>query len=324
MDVCAGTTLDRIKVGKDEITVMGKPVVVDAIWIENKEIIVTGKRIKMARIKDEWFGEEVEDPVSLLKKLNDCKYQADLFTFVQRLPENKPKYNYSMDWVSFAALPIISFDHWWEKQIPKDVRKKVKKAEKMGVIVKVVDFDDKFVEGITKIYNESPIRQGKPFWHYGKDFDTVKKEASTYLDKSDFMGAYYNDELIGFIKLVYLGKCASTMHVISEIKHRDKAPTNALLAKTVEICDRKKVHYLTYGEWNKGTLVDFKRYNGFVKTDLPRYYIPLTTKGKMVLKLNLHRGASGLIPEGLIAYAVSLREKWYSKRMIEIKDSAKN
>jgi len=29
---------------------------------------------------------------------------------------------------------------------------------------------------MTAIFNESPTRQGRKFWHYGKDFATVKKQ----------------------------------------------------------------------------------------------------------------------------------------------------
>ena len=34
---------------------------------------------------------------------------------------------------------------------------------------------------MTAIFNEAAIRQGRPFWHYGKDFETVKRQFSRYL-----------------------------------------------------------------------------------------------------------------------------------------------
>ena len=43
----------------------------------------------------------------------------------------------------------------------------------------------RLVNGIIGIFNQSPVRRGKPFWHYGKDFDTVKKEMSLGLRESD-------------------------------------------------------------------------------------------------------------------------------------------
>src|SRR5262249_37787391 len=105
---------------------------------------------------------------------------------------------------------------------------------------------------------------------------------------------------------------AVTGQIISKLKHRDKAPNNALLAKAVEICDRKKLPYLVYLNWDTGSLTEFKRRNGFQKISLPRYYVPLTTKGKAALKLNLHRGLVGVVPERVKDRLVKLRSTWYT------------
>ena len=98
------------------------------------------------------------------------------------------------------------------------------------MVVREVPFDDAFVRGISAIYNESPIRQGKPFWHYGKDFEAVRRMNGTFMDRSIFIGAFFQDSLIGFVKLVSdedRGQ-AGLMQIVSMIQHRDKAPTNAL------------------------------------------------------------------------------------------------
>ena len=42
-----------------------------------------------------------------------------------------------------------------------------------------------FSRGISNVYNETPIRQGRKFWHYGKSFDQVKAANATYLDRSE-------------------------------------------------------------------------------------------------------------------------------------------
>jgi hypothetical protein len=279
---------------------------------DNKEIIVKGRLIRIARIKDEWF-EDFEDPDLIIRELRRNKRKVDLFSFFQRLPETIPKYSYYLEWDSIAALPVSNFNHWWEKQINAKTRNLIRKAEKKGVEVKLVEFNDEFVKGIMEIYNETPVRQGKHFWHYRKDFDTIKKDNATFLEKSDFIGAYYNGELIGFIKLVNEGRFADTMQIISKIKDRDKAPTNALVAKAVEICEQKKIPYLVYASWSEGTLGEFKRHNGFEKIDLPRYYIPLTIRGKIALKLSLHKGYKVMLPEKMLKFLKNLRKWWYSK-----------
>jgi len=267
----------------------------------------------MASIAPECY-EDITDPESLMQEFKKTNGNMDIFTFGQRLPEIKPKFNYYMEWTSVAAIPIKSFDYWFKKQIDKDTRKNVNRANKKGVITKAVIFDDDFVKGILDIYNETPIRQGKPFWHYKKDFDTIKKEHSTYLDRSEYIGAYFKEELIGFILMFYSEKCASTMQVISKIDHRDKKPTNALIAKAVEICDKKRIQYLQYGVWSEGTLGDFKRHNGFEKILIPQYYIPLTNKGNLAITMRLHHGISGILPDNVKNFMIDLRSKWYSRK----------
>src|SRR6266478_2856989 len=141
-----------------------------------KEILIQGKVIRIARLDADTY-EFLEDPETVLDALRKCDVRVDLFTFMQRLPETLPKYNYPMEWDNLAALPISTFDQWWTEQIDSKTRNMVRKAEKKGVEVREVPFDDTLVEGIWTIYNECPVRQGKPFVHYGKDIETVRKGA---------------------------------------------------------------------------------------------------------------------------------------------------
>lgn len=283
---------------------------------QESEIEIKGKFIKIARIKDDWYI-DVEDPSFITEKI---KGKADIFTFWQRLPETKPKYNYYLEWISIAVLPIVNFDYWWEKQINAKTRNVVRKAQRNGIIIKLADFDDEFIKGITDIFNETPIRQGKPFWHYGKNFLTIKKEFSKNIHRETIIGAYFNNTLIGFIMLADAGKFLMTTQIISQNQHRDKSPTNALIAKAVEICADKKVPYLVYAFWCDGTLGDFKRHNGFQRMDIPRYYIPLTIKGKIVLFLKIHQGLNAIIPPNLKRYFKFLRWKWNSIKIKKIKE----
>lgn len=279
----------------------------------DKEISITGKLIRIARIKDEWY-EDIEDPVTLIEKLKESKINADIFTFWQRLPDKSPIYNYYIEWDSIAALPVSSFDYWFTKQIDAKIRNLIRKAQKKGVEIRETTFDDEFVKGITSIFNETPIRQGKPFWHYGMDFDTVKKVFSQNIHREDIIGAYYNDNLIGFIMLAHAGKYAMLTQILSKIEHRDKSPQNALIAKAVEVCEAKKIPYLVYAMWPRGTLADFKRNNAFEKVDLPRYYIPLTMKGMIALKFHLHHDIAELLPDKVKDYLKDVRSKWYSRK----------
>ena len=281
--------------------------------VDGKRILIEGEIPRIARLEQEWY-EDVEDPRTLINQLCKSEPRPDILTFWQRLPDTEPKYSYPMELDSIAALPIKSYSLWWEKQIDRKARNKIRKAQKNGVIVKPATFDDRFVRGITSIFNETPIRQGRHYLHYGKDFETVKRQFSRFLFREEIFGAYLGEELVGFIMLAYAENYAYLGQIISKIAHRDLAPNNLLLAKAVERCAEKGVPYLVYALWLEDSLGDFKRSNGFQKFDLPRYYVPLTGKGKLALKLGLHRGWKEAVPKPLRRPLKKLRSRWYDLR----------
>ena len=280
------------------------------IEINGTRITIEGRVPRIARPEQEWF-EDVENPEILIDALCEVKHRPDILTFWQRLPEVEPKYSYSMEPDSIAALPIKSYSFWWEKQIDPAARNKVRKAQKKGVVVRLTNFDDTLVQGMTSIFNETPIRQGRHFLHYGKDFETVKRQFSRFLFREEIFGAYVGEELAGFIMLANAGKYAVLGQIISKIAHRDLAPTNALLAKAVERCAEKGIPYLAYAYWLDDGLGEFKRNNGFQKFDLPRYFVPLTQQGKLMLKLGVHRGWKEAVPKQIRNSLKNLRTRWY-------------
>jgi hypothetical protein len=301
-----------------EIRVEGKTLKVPAATIDGKTVIVTGKWIRMAAIMDEELveGELVKEPKSFAASLKQAGANADILTFAQRLREVTPKYDCHLEWDNAAVVPITTFKEWWEKRLPQETRRNVKRAAKLGVTVKSVSFDDQLLRGIVGIYNETPMRQGRRFWHYGKSHKAVKEETATYLERSEFIGAYHGDELIGFIKIVYAEDCAQILHILSKACHADKRPTNALIAKAVEICVEKRMSYLVYckyvyGKNDKNPLTEFKRRNGFEQMLYPRYYLPLTIWGGLILKLGLHHGLIAVLPKNLLAALVGMRRKYF-------------
>ena len=294
-------------------TKAGKPRGMNPVLVDNIRIITEGRFPKLAMLEEKWFG-EVHNPGEVIRAIKESQMKADIFTFCQRLPETTPKFDYHMEWDYVAAIPVESYHAWFEKQINPGARKAIKKAEKKGILVRIAEFNDEFVRGMTSIVNETPIRQGRPYQHYGKDFDALKKEYSRDADRCDFLGAYYNDELIGFIKLFQTSHYAIPFGMVSKIEHRDKSPQNAILAKAIEVCEKKGLQYLLYGEWSRGGLGDFKKNNGCIKIALPRYYIPLNLKGKIGLKLGLQHGLSALIPEKVILRLIQIRKSWYTQQ----------
>jgi hypothetical protein len=282
--------------------------------IDNKEIMVTGRFPRIARLKAEYY-EFVEDPHDFITKSKAGKLRADLFTFLQGVSDRNPHYDFHLEWESIAVLPITTYEHWWKNQIKDKTRNMIRRAQKKGVEIREVEFNEDLVKGIEGIYNDSPLRQGKPFGHYGKDFETLKKAHISYVERSDFIGAYYENELIGFIKLVHGKGVSNLMQIISKISHHSKAPTNALIAKAVEICAHKGVPLLHYGVWSRRSLGDFKKHHAFEPFDVPRYFVPLNVRGKLILKLKLHQRLKDHLPERWLDYLAGLRTKWYSYKL---------
>jgi hypothetical protein len=293
--------------------------------VRGKDIRIKGGLIRIADIDGDGYV-FLDDPEAALAELSRSGARIDLFTFMQKLSETSPRYAYPMEWDNVAAVPVSTFDHWWTRQVNDKTRNMVRRSGKRGVTVREVPFDDALVRGITAIYNETPIRQGRPFWNYGKDFETVRREAGTFLDLSVFIGAFLGESLIGFAKLVHdedRGQ-ADLMHIVSLIQYRDSAPTNALIAQAVRSCADRAIPYLNYSKFSYGkkerdTLSDFKQHNGFQRIEVPRYYVPLTGKGRIALHLGLHHKLADHLPEPVLTRLRKLRNHWYGRRFLVAK-----
>ena len=285
-----------------------------------KDIKIDGRLLRIARLEAEKY-QFLDDPEAVLDGLRRCGMRIDLFTFMQRLPETSPKYGYPMEWDNLAVLPVSTFDYWWTQQIRSFPRNRARQAAKKGVTLREVPFDDALIQGIWEIYNESPVRQGRPFRHYGKDVETVRQETASFLDSSIFVGAFLGNRLIGFAKLTWdeTRTQANLMNILSMIQHRDKAPTNALIAQAVRCCAERGIRYLVYQQFQYGrkpvdTMSHFKEINGFARVDLPRYYVPLTAVGRLALTLQLHHSIADHFPESIVAKVRELRNAWYNRR----------
>ena len=268
------------------------------------------------------------DPEATIRELKSSDTRVDVFTFMQDLQHTTPLYDYPMEQDNLAALPVSSYDHWFAKQIDNKTRNMIRRAEKKGVTVGEVPFDDDLVRGISEIYNESPMRQGKPFWHYRKDLDVVRRENGTYLDRSTFIAATVDGSVVGFAKLVEDEdrQQVALMQILAMVSQRDKAPTNALIAQAVRSCAERHIPYLVYanfayGNKQRDTLSDFKQNNGFQKIELPRYYVPLTITGRIALRLGLHHPLATHIPEPVLARLRTLRNAWAARLPLQVENA---
>jgi hypothetical protein len=290
------------------------------IDVGGRRLKLQGKFIRIARIVGEKYL-YLEDPAPVIAGLAKCDERVDLFTFIQKLPETSPKHEYPMVWDNLAVLEVSTFENWGKNQIRSYARNRSRQAEKRGVSLREVPFDQTLIRGIWEVYNETPVRQGRPNTHYGKDIETVGREAATFPDYSIFIGAFIGDSLIGFVKLVTdeTRTQANLMNIVSMVKHRDKAPTNALIAHSVRVCAERGIRYLvyqnfTYGNKKPDGLTNFKEVNGFQSVNVPRYYVPLTSIGRVALRLKLHRRIADLIPAPVAEKVRDLMSFWYNRK----------
>jgi hypothetical protein len=261
------------------------------------------------------FIDEVANPEFTLQEIKQRSVPADLLTFLQLPPDTSPKFPYHLEWDNLAVLEISTYDNWFNKQINQNQRNKIRKAEKNKVAVRVEAFSDGLAAGLVELFNETPTRRGRRYAYFGWTVEMVRQGWASELDRSLFLVAYYHEELIGFIKLIVGDRIARTSGTIAKQAHRDKAPMNALFAKAVEVCAAKNIPLLVYGRYaygNKGedTLTVFKRYNGFGRVDVPRYYVPLSTRGRIGLALALHRAVSDMIPGPVLRVLRKAKTKW--------------
>jgi hypothetical protein len=288
--------------------------------IAGREVKVQGRLCRVAYLDADDY-KFLEDPEAAITELRRSKVRADLFSFLQKLPDSQPKYSYPFEWDNMAVLEISTFENWWMQQLGFKARNKAKQAEKKGLVVREVPFDDTLAKGICEIYNECPVRQGRLFPHYGKNFETVRRMSATYLDSSVFIGAFDADKLVGFIKLTIddTATQAGLMHIVSLLQYRDKAPTNALVAQAVRSCADRHIPHLVYSKFSYGkkeqsSLSDFKERNGFKKVDIPRYYVPLTRWGSLAMSMGLHHRFVDRIPESMAAKLREMRTSWYARK----------
>jgi hypothetical protein len=294
-----------------ETLIKGRPGKLECFDILGQTYQIKRGPLMVVGLEDSWY-EDQRNPEAVLDALRSHpELHPDIFTFWQRPPDLEPKYPYHVEWEALAVLPIRGYEHWWNHQIKSRVRNQIRKAAKEGVRVEETTYDDAFVRGMTAIFNESAVRQGRRFWHYGKDFETVKRQFSRFIHREQMIGAYYQNEMIGLVMLGDAGRFGVTGQIISSLKHRDKATNNALMAKVVEVCERRQLEQLVYLYWSDDTLAEFKRRCGFEKTRVPRYFVPLTAKGKLALKCGAHRGWKQIAPAAVKTPLRRLRQMWH-------------
>lgn len=266
---------------------------------ETESLIIRRKAFFTIAHDSREYVQSITPTEELIEELH--RKRVDVFSFLERkwcCPIAEPSKSWSTAPDNIALLHLRSYDGWW-KAVGKKTRNMIRRAERSGIQTRLVEIDENFADGMWKIYNETPIRQERAFPHYGGTLEEVKKGLTSVKD-SPYIGAYLNGELVGFIQLVHGQNLAIISQILSMQKHWDKAVNNALVAKTIEFCANSHVEWIMYGRMgNHPTLDKFKESNGFTKLQLTRYFIPLTGKGRLAIKLRLNRELKDSLPPSM-------------------------
>ena len=277
--------------------------------------LVTHRKVfaRIARDVEEYQRDLVPSE-RFLEKLGERG--IDVFTFLERrwcCPISNPSRTWAKTDDNVALLHLTTYNDWWA-QIGKKTRNMVRKAEKTGLRIGVVEPNQKLAEGIWRIYNETPIRQERAFPHYGQSLQTVASMMAN--PKSTFVAAYLQDDLIGFIQLAHGDQIAMISQILSLQKESDKAVNNALIAKAVEVCISLGYEWLMYARMgNHPSLDSFKRNNGFTRVPITRYYVPITRRGRIAIWIGLHKDIKNYLPERVKTLLI-LIYNWVSRNRI--------
>jgi hypothetical protein len=282
------------------------------------QFLLTRRKGLIRTTKD--FKEYEKDIIptrQFLEKL--AERRVDIFTFIER-SWLKPRQKLSESWVrtedNIALLEIENFQRWWQS-IGKKTRNMVRKAEKSGIVTKIIQPSEEIAKGIWKIHNETPIRQHRAYLHYGVTLRRVTKGVLA-ARASIFIGAFLHDELVGFEQLTFGDRVAIIYQILAMQEHFDKAVNNSLIAKAVKMCASKRIRWLVYGRMgNHPSLDKFKRNNGFNRFILDRYFIPLSRKGKITIRTGFHRDLRDILPKSMKRVLIPIYN-WLSRIKIRV------
>ncbi len=285
------------------------------------EKLILTKKIFFVLAKDpEEYQKDIVPTREFCEKLRER--EVDVFTFAERSwIASTP--NPSSLWVreedSVGLLRVTSYEKWLKDIVKKTRHNMVRRAEKFGIRTEIVtEINEKFIQDVWKIYNETPIRQNRAFPHYGISTEALKN--MIHKENCTIIAAFMQDELVGVAQMSHGNNVVILSQLLSLQKHWKTAINNALIAKAVQICEARGIRWLLYGRMETAhpSLDSFKRHNGFSKFPLTRFYVPLTGKGKIALKLGLHKELKDALPKR-IKYPMIPLYSWISRTKMRMK-----
>ena len=135
--------------------------------INKTEISVSGRVVRIVRVRHEWF-EFLDNPPAFIEELRRADV-ADIVTFLQEAHVERTTWPYLQQTTHASVLSFRNFDDWW-RGLKDKARNQARKAQKTGVDLRPARLDDEFLSGVKDIYDpEQNIRAGA---HYLSDLLT--------------------------------------------------------------------------------------------------------------------------------------------------------
>ena len=196
-----------------------------------KDVRVKGRVLKIASLDADRY-EFITDPEAAIRDLRSSGSRVDIFTFMQGLPPAPPQFSYAAEPDNLAALPISTYDKWFDDADRRQGPQHGPAAPRRGAcVVREVPFDDLLVRGISRGLQRVAGQAGTAVLALSEGHRARcagRTRPSSSAARSSPRSS--DDRVIGFAKLVADDgrQQAALMQIVSMIAHRDKAPTNAL------------------------------------------------------------------------------------------------
>ena len=217
-------------------------------------------------------------------------------------------------------LPLMrEFSYIWTNKFNKKARNLVKKFKKSNGIVKVLDRPLDYINEIMEVNLSAPIRQGRPMPPSYTNREIVIKslEASLKEKKGHLKvyGAFIHDKLVAYSYVVEHNGYAYISRFLTHTKYFKYAVSNGLISAIIEDLCNRNIEVVQYGYWSrhhKG-VNHFLKQHGFERGKVEAYYIPLSRKGRLALRIL--RLISGVKETSLgeLLRRVSLVRRFYYK-----------
>jgi len=206
----------------------------------------------------------------------------DIFTYWRR---NWVKRQVSDDTILKRNILAVlrlpdSYDCWYgslDKRVRHAIRTSRTSLEQCTV--------DDGTDAIASIYAEIEERQGRPFPFHSIDAAELER-IMVRRNESVFFRGLVGDRIVGAARVIpsMSEGFAIVASFISRSSDFDKKPNDRLLAGLVEWAIQNQIRLLMYDYLGDDSLGFFKRRHGFCPLPIPRYAVPLTIRGSLVLR----------------------------------------